>query len=144
MTQLLTLSLKPHELDNHRAEIGVEVEAALNNGGYWREPSSQLVKLKMLTKWMDALQNYSIKEIEAAFSQHVMKDPKRKPNEGIIYNIIVANRQRDRSSQPKEQATYIPVENKITPEAHAALMEEFNTDGKPKVKSFNSKPEERE
>ena len=139
---LLTLSLKPQELDRHRAAIGVEVEASLNNGGYWIEPSSQLVKMKMLMKWMDALQNYSIDEIEAAFSQHVMKDPKRKPNEGIIYNIIIANRQRAVASQPKEPDTYVPVEDKITPEAHARLMKEFGSiTGK--VKSFNSKPEEK-
>jgi len=91
-----------------RAAIGMEVEASLKNGGYWREPSSQLVKLKMLTKWMDALQNYSIEEIEDAFSKHVMNNPLRKPNEGIIYNIIIANRQRVVASQPKAPDTYVP------------------------------------
>lgn len=135
--QLLTLSLKPQELYKHRAAIGVEVEAALNNGGYWREPSSQLVKMKMLMKWMDALQNYSIEEIEKAFAHHVMKDPKRKPNEGLIYNIIIANRRPVTSVQTKAPETYVPVKDPITPEAHAKLMEEF---GSPlgKVKSFNA------
>ena len=140
---LLTLSLKPQELDRHRAEIGVEVEASLNNGGYWSEPSSQLVKMKMLMKWMDALQNYSIDEIEAAFSQHVMKDPKRKPNEGIIYNIIIANRQRVVASQPTTPEPE-PERIQATMEQRQAIMDEVNFSGDVKVRKFTEKPEERE
>lgn len=129
----MTLSLRPQELKEHRAAIGVEVEAALNNGGYWREPSSDLVKLKMLLKWMDALQNYTMEEIENAFAKHVLSNPRRKPNEGLIRELIITGRGRAR---PTQRATYVPCENPITPERHAVLMKEYNSDGKPKVKEF--------
>jgi len=134
-TELLTLSLKPHELDAHRAAIGVEVEAALNNGGYWREPSSELVKIKMLLKWMDALQNYTMQEIENAFAKHVLSKPKIKPNEGIIRDLIIKGRGR---AAPAPRQTYEACKDPITPERHAALMAEYNSDGKVKVKSFEA------
>lgn len=89
--------------------------------------------------------NYSIAEIDAAIATYVDDVKNRKAaHEGQIKAIIITNRQRAVASEPKEPETYVPVKNKITPEAHARLNEEFKFDGKVRVKSFNAKPEERE
>ena len=88
------------------------------------------------------LLNYSIAEIDAAISSYVDDTKNRKAaHEGQIKAIIITNRQRAVASEPKEPETYVPVKNKITPEAHAKLMAEYGgVTGK--VKSFNAKPEE--
>lgn len=100
----MTSLLSPQELDDHRARIGIEVEASLQNGGHWVAPSSKAVKAKMFKKWMDALQNYGMEEIEAAFTRHALDLPSKKPNEGRIVEFIVAARKVAVASLPKERA----------------------------------------
>ena len=87
--------------------------------------------------------NYSLEERDAAIREYVDDTKNKKAaHEGQIKAIIIANRQRVVVSQQKAPDTYVPVENPITPEAHAKLMAEYDFGGKVKVKSFNSKPTE--
>ena len=87
-----TLSKQQQELERHRDLIGLEVEASLNNGGWWREPSSMVVKARMFQKWMDALDQYQIGEIIKAFNSHTRQNPNKKPNEGHIIALIEQKR----------------------------------------------------
>lgn len=110
----------------------------------WDRDRGSMAHDRTITDWMDALHDYPLDEIQAACRAAVINRPNSMPNEGHIIAAIMVNRESHITSLSKlEPDTYIPVKNKITPEAHAALMQEFNTDGKSKVKSFNSKPEEK-
>lgn len=109
----------------------------------WAQMSSAM-KDRLTEDWCDVLSPYRLEEIKTACASIMARRPKDATNEQQVRNEINAGRAVILASCPPEPTTYVPVENPITPEAHAAMMEEFNTDGKPKVKSFNSKPEERE
>lgn len=83
MIQLYALSLTPQECDEHRAWIGVRIEALLDP--YWDKRPSDLVKAEIVMDWMDALQNYSPDEIRAGCRRY-LSGAKRasKPKPGDI------------------------------------------------------------
>ena len=103
--RLYAQSLSPQECTNHRAWIGLRVEALLD--GYWQNRPSDLVKAEILADWMDALQNFSPDEIRAGCRDYLSgQDCDRKPKPGDIRDLI--NRRRGaelakwRASQPVE------------------------------------------
>ena len=143
--ELLTKVLTPQELQSHVDLVGVRLELISRKYDRfgWDNISAE-VRSMLKADWNDKLMDYSIDEIDAAISQYVDDTKNKKAaHEGQIKAIIIANRQRVVASQPKAPDTYVPCENPITPEAHAKLMEEFGSP-RGKVKSFNSKPEEKE
>lgn len=118
-TPLLTSSLPPHDLDKHRAWIGIKVEAVLY--GYWQSSPPPMVKAEMVKAWMDALQNFTKPEIIAAFSKHVADNPNKRPNEGHICALILAARANDVARLPKPPEPQRPPP--VTKEQAAAILD---------------------
>jgi hypothetical protein len=119
-TPRLSLSLKSHDLDKHRAWIAVKSEAVL--GGYWQTTPPAVVKAEMIAGWMDALQDYTKPEIIRAFSLHVSDNPNKRPNEGHIRQIILSNRAAEIAAEPK--APEPPRPAPATPEQAAKILAE--------------------
>lgn len=93
-------SLSPQEAFNHRAWIGVRIEALLD--GYWNSRPSDAVKAEMMADWMDALENYHPDEIRAACRAYANGPNRdRKPKTGDIVELIVGKRAEVRRSLPK-------------------------------------------
>lgn len=109
----------------------------------WAQMSAPM-KDRLTLDWCDVLSPYRLSEVKTACAAIMAKRPRDATNEKQVEVEIKSARGKVLAQQPEPPETYVPVENKITPEAHAALMEEYNFDGKPKIKSFNSKPKERE
>lgn len=90
--QLYAQSLSPQQCAEHRAWIGVRVEALLID--YWREKPSDLVKAEILADWMDALQNFTPDEIRRACRDYLSgSDCQRKPKPGDIRALVIKARQ---------------------------------------------------
>ena len=53
--------------------------------------------------WMDMLQDYTREEITKACSQYLIDYPNRRPHEGLILKIILANRKHKLKIAPKMQ-----------------------------------------
>lgn len=85
-TPRLTSSLSPHELDQHRADIGLAVEVVLD--GYWQNRPSDVVKAGILVDWMDALHDWSIDQIRFGLRKWRDENPSKKPNPGHIALIL--------------------------------------------------------
>lgn len=143
LTLPLSKSLDSQGLKLHRAMVAVELEVLAKKFDRfgWDRDRGSMAHDRMVTDWMDALHDYPLDEIQNACRVAVLNRPNYMPNEGHIVSAIMEARRKS-VILTQEPETYVPVENKISPEAHAALMREFNTDGKSKVKSFNSKPSE--
>jgi hypothetical protein len=102
------------------------------------------MKDRLTLDWCDVLSPYRLEEVKAACAAIMARRPKDATNEKQVEVDILASRTKVLALSPEPVATYVPCPNRITPEAHAAMMAEYDFDGKVKVKSFNSKPEERE
>ncbi len=137
-TQTYSQSLAPHELDKHRAWIGVRVEVMLH--GYWKDAPSGLVKDGIMRQWMNALHDFKGVEIDRACSEHVLSNPRRKPNEGHIVELIYKMRPRPEPKPEPPTPERIPA----SAEFRQAEMDRIGFHGKVKVQSFNAKPEVRE
>lgn len=123
-------------------EIRLEIISRKYDRFGWDNISNE-IRIMLKADWTAVLLNYSIAEIDAAISSYVDDTKNRKAaHEGQIKAIIITNRQRAVASEPKEPETYVPVKNKITPEAHAKLMAEYESDGKVKVRKFTDTPKE--
>ncbi len=95
-TQHYGQSLPPQDKVKHRAEIGLEVEAALHD--YWRQEPSEAVKIRIMTRWMDGLERFPMDEIKEALSEWVEKNPSKKPNFGHIAQLIQSRRSQNVSN----------------------------------------------
>ena len=82
-------SLKPQELDRHRAGIGIRVEAMLNH--YWQREPVEAVKIQMMVDWMDTLDQFTPDEIKGACAEWLATQS-RKPNPADIRTMIVGRR----------------------------------------------------
>jgi hypothetical protein len=89
-TPNLTQFLEPHDLDAHRARIGVEVEIVLD--GYWQTRPSEGVRVGILSDWMDELQDWHIDQIFYALRKWRDDNPSKKPNPGHIKRILKGER----------------------------------------------------
>ena len=85
-------TLSDDDLTKHRAWIAVKAQALM--GRYFQLPQDDLVKRDILMGWMDALQNCRQEEIANACKLFLRQFPRTRPHEGLIYNIIVAERRR--------------------------------------------------
>mgnify|MGYP003439561921 FL=1 len=67
--------------------------------------------------WMDALQDFTVEEIDEACREAIRANPDKCPNEGHIRQIIIRERSSIRAALPKPEvhqfvATEIPVEDR--------------------------------
>lgn len=84
-------SLEPQERFKHRAFIAFAVQALLD--GYWQSRPEEAVLDMILGDWMDALEDFSPQEIEAARKAYLRgPDRARKPKTGDIVDLMVAAR----------------------------------------------------
>lgn len=125
-------SLSPREAFEHRAWIGVRIEALLD--GYWNSRPSDAVKAEIMADWMDALENYHPDEIRAACRGYVNGPNRdRKPKTGDIVELIVGKRTEVRRSLPKPPEPPIgrvddPVELEARRRKAEEIMARFRSD----------------
>lgn len=112
----LTKLLPPPALDEHRGKVGLRLEVLVRKtdkfGWDRMDPNVRTILRK---DWMDALQDFTLEEIDAACREAVRANPDKCPNEGHIRQIIVREREAIRATLPKPEAkqftaTEIPVE----------------------------------
>lgn len=70
---------------------------------YYEVPQDEYVKRDILMGWMDMLQDYTQAEITKACSQYLIDYPNRRPHEGLILKIILADRKHKLKIAPKMQ-----------------------------------------
>lgn len=85
-------TLSNDDLTKHRAWIAVKAQGLM--GRYFQLPQDDLVKRDILLGWMDMLENCKQEEITDACKIFLKQFPRTRPHEGLIYNIIVKERQR--------------------------------------------------
>jgi hypothetical protein len=61
---------------------------------------------RLMTDWMDALQDYPLSEVQSACREWVKVQPRKMPNEGDISKLILNKRsvmvERHKAQQPRE------------------------------------------
>ena len=89
------------QLSKHRACIAVKAQGLMSR--YYEVPQDEYVKRDILMGWMDMLQDYTQEEITKACMQYLIDYPNRRPHEGLILKIILANRKHKLLTAPKRQ-----------------------------------------
>lgn len=109
-------SLPPQQCVEHRAWIGVAVEALLD--GYWDKRPDDVVKAEIFSDWMDGLQAFTPDEIRLARRAYLgdSKLCRSKPKVGDIRRIVLAERAKQLAALPKPVE---PPREVATPEQRA-------------------------
>ena len=108
--------------------------------GYWKDTPSGLVKDGIMRQWMNALHDFTQDEIDNACGEWVLSNPRRKPNEGHIRELIIQMRPLPKlKPEPEEQPR-----ERMTAARRQPIMDEVNFSGDVKVRKPTDKPEERE
>ena len=124
---LLTKSLSPQDLDDHRRKVGILLEVMSRKmDRYGWDKMDSGVRTILRKDGMDALADYPLQEIQAARKQWVLENPSKMPNEGHIAAIINANRDKIRAAQPR--ATDVAQVRRATAEEDAAYAESVRGD----------------
>ena len=94
LTPLLSTLLGSQDLAKHRAVVAFELEVLAKKFDRfgWERDRGTPTQDRLITDWMDALQDYPIDEIRAACKTAVMENPKHQPNEGHIKAQIIKAR----------------------------------------------------
>lgn len=129
LTLPLSNSLDSQSLDRHRAMIGLELEVIsekMDRFG-WDRNRGSATQARILTDWMDALQDYPLSEIREACKRHLIAEPKTIPNEGHIIRHLRAIRRekadRHRARRPEPEPACGQRE-RVSPDAAAKILEE--------------------
>lgn len=90
LTLPLSKSLASQDLAKHRALTAVELEVmAKKTDRYgWERDRGTAAHDRLITDWMDALQDYPLPEIQAACREFTKAHPRKMPNEGDILGFI--------------------------------------------------------
>lgn len=90
----LSKSLGSRELAQHRALVAVELEVLAKKFDRfgWERDRGSMASDRMLTDWMDALQDFPLDEVRAACKSAVLRNPDRMPNEGHVRAEIMKSR----------------------------------------------------
>ena len=119
----------------HRAMIAVELEVLakkLDRFG-WDRDRGTMAHDRLITDWMDALENFSLEEVKAACVRWVRDNPSKMPNEGHIRELIgKARRATIVQIQPVEAE---PERKRVSPEQASAILSEagIKVDGNGRV-----------
>jgi hypothetical protein len=103
--------------------VGLELEVMakkLDRFGWDRDRGSA-VHDRLVTDWMDALQDYPLDEVKAACVAWVQDNPRRMANEGDIRGKILAARATRIAGLPKPPPE--PARARPTPEQAKAIIE---------------------
>jgi len=99
----------------------------------WDRDRGTMAQDRLLTDWMDALQDYPLNEVMAACRLAVIEDPKNMPNEGhILKHIREARREVMQAHKRALPPPPEPERKPMTAEQAAAIMAEVGF----KPKSF--------
>ena len=103
VTQLLSKLLGSQELAKHKATLAMELEVLAKKFDRfgWDRDRGSYAQERLLTDWMEALQDYPLSEVQAACAASVLSNPNKMPNEGHVKAQIIAARQKAVSAQPK-------------------------------------------
>lgn len=103
LTLPLSESLTSQELAQHRAMVALELEVLAKKYDRfgWDRDRGSAVQDRMITDWMDALQNYPLDEVRSACAAAVLENPNKMPNEGHIRAEIAKARKRHVQRLPK-------------------------------------------
>ena len=102
---LLSKSLGSQELQQHRAMIAVELEVLAKTFDRfgWDRDRGTASHDRIVTDWMDALQDYPLAEVQAACAAAVKENPNKQPNHGHIKDHIQRERARKLALLPKQR-----------------------------------------
>lgn len=99
---LLTKSLQPHDLDNHRAAVCLIMETMVRKHDKFGWDQMNAGMRKMIREdWLAALADYPVGEVRTACRKHTQELPNKVPNEGHILSQIINARRVFLASQPK-------------------------------------------
>lgn len=102
----------------HRAMVGFEMEvmaSKVDKFGWHRDRGTAIAE-RLLTDWMDALQDYPLDEIQSACAYAIEENPSKMPHEGYVYKIIMRERAKvaalnsKQESKPKQERQAEPSE----------------------------------
>ena len=111
----LTKSLKSHELDRHRALLAVELEVVsvkVDRFG-WGQMNDTLRK-RLRQDWVDALQDFTLAEVQDACKVALGGNAKDAVNEEKIKTLVMQDRARRLAAIPKQS---LPEPERALPDA---------------------------
>lgn len=125
LTLPLRTFLGSQDLAKHRAMVAVELEVLAKKYDRfgWDRDKGSAAHDRIITDWMDALQDYPLSEVRAACAAAVIASPNKMPNEGHIRAEILKARHRYVQSLPKPEENVGPVQ-RVTRERAAEILAE--------------------
>lgn len=120
-TPLLTQSLSPQELDDHRAKIAFEVEVIKHS--YWQSTPPEQIKAGILADWCDALEDWKLEQVVWALRKWRNENPNKGPNPGHILILLKEARGKKIAAQlPKQDPE--PERERISGDRATEIMAE--------------------
>jgi hypothetical protein len=131
LTPLLTALLDSRALSKHRAMIGFEQEVLAKKVDRfgWDRDAGSAVHDRMVTDWMNALQDFPLVEVQKACIAAISAKPDKMPNEGHVKAQILAARRVAIAGQPKP-VEQVVTKQRLSDESEAervSIMASFNT-----------------
>lgn len=87
----------------------------------WERDRNSAAHDRIVTDWMDALQDFPLDEVRAACREAVKADPKNMPNEGHVLAKIMEARRAHVAALPKQEAP-TPERPKVSPEVANEIL----------------------
>lgn len=100
--------------------VELEVMAKKFDRFGWDRDRNSMAHDRMITDWMDALQDYPLDEVRAACREAVKDNPNKMPNEGHVLAAIMAARKARIAHRPKVEVT--EERRKVSPEEAKAIL----------------------
>jgi hypothetical protein len=96
LTLPLSKSLGSQELAGHRAMVAVEIEVLAKKFDRfgWERDRGSAAHDRLITDWMDALQDFPLNEVRVACKAAVITNPNKMPNEGHVRAEIMKERKK--------------------------------------------------
>jgi hypothetical protein len=87
----------------------------------WERDRGSAAHDRLMTDWMDALQDFPLAEVQAACRAWIVSSPRRMPNEGDIRANIIAARAEHVARLPRQPEPQAEP-RRVTPEAAAEIL----------------------
>lgn len=100
--------------------VELEVMAKKFDRFGWDRDRNSMAHDRMITDWMDALQDYPLDEVRAACREAVKENPNKMPNEGHVLAAIMSARKAKIAHRPKVEVT--EERRKVSPEEAKAIL----------------------
>lgn len=102
--------------------VELEVMAKKMDRFGWDRDRGSMAHDRLISDWMDALQDFPLNEVQAACRAWVQDNPRRMPNEGDIRGKVMAARAKHVAALPKPEP--VEIRERATPEQAAAILAE--------------------